>query len=94
VYNPQIPTHDTEVGLWYDQFVKNAGVADKKTLVYIHRTQPDAAFRSRVPPKLEKCVCLETTFESGSEVREGFEEFLRRINEGSKGRGGGRGGRK
>lgn len=30
VYNPQIATHDTEVGLWYDQFVKNAGISGEE----------------------------------------------------------------
>jgi len=66
---------------------------DKKTLVFIQRTQPDAAFRSRVPPKLEKCTCLETTFDSAGEVREGFEEFLRRVDEG-RGFGGAMGSRR
>ena len=53
VYNPESATHDTEVGLWYDQFVKNAGIPDSKCLVFVHRVDPKGGYRSRPPPKLE-----------------------------------------
>ena len=51
VYNPEFPTHDTEVGLWYDAFVKNCDLPDSKCLVFTHRGDPKGGFRSRPPPK-------------------------------------------
>ena len=81
VYNPEQPTHDQEVGLWYDQYVKNAGISDKKCLVLVHRSKPDAAYRSRAPPKLENCKLLNSTFSSTSEIREHFEDFLRAVGD-------------
>ncbi len=77
VYNPEIPTHDTEVGLWYDLFVKQAGLPDSKCLVFVHRVEPKGGYRTRAPPKLEGCKVINTTFESTIEVREAFDDFLR-----------------
>ncbi|GMI32333.1 hypothetical protein TrRE_jg6376 [Triparma retinervis] len=76
VYNPEFPTHDTEVGLWYDAFVKNCNLPDSKCLVFTHRGDPKGGFRSRPPPKLEGCVVHNTTFTSTLEIREHFENFL------------------
>ena len=85
VYNPEIPSHDTEVGLWYDQFVKEQGIPDAKCLVFVHRVDPKGGYRSRPPPKLEGCTVHNTTFNSTMEIREHFENFMQTI----KGEGGG-----
>jgi len=76
VYNPEFPTHDTEVGLWYDAFVKNCNLPDSKCLVFTHRADPKGGFRSRPPPKLEGCVVHNTTYTSTLEIREHFDNFL------------------
>ena len=76
VFNPELPTHDTEVGLWYDSFVKNTNLPDSKCLVFVHRVDPKGGFRSRPPPKLEGCIVHNTTFNSSMEIREHFENFL------------------
>ncbi|GMI10957.1 hypothetical protein TrVE_jg5885 [Triparma verrucosa] len=87
VYNPEIATHDTEVGLWYDQFVKNAGIPDSKCLVFVHRVDPKGGYRSRPPPKLEGCTVHNTTFNSTMEIREHFDGFMQSIKGGSGGFG-------
>jgi len=82
VYNPEIPGHDQEVGLWYDQFVKNAGIPDSSCLVLVHRVDPKGGYRSKGPPKLENCVVHNTTFAGNSEVRDHFEVFVNSLTGG------------
>jgi Rab-like protein 5 len=85
VYNPEIPGQDQEVGLWYDQFVKNAGIPDSACIVFVHRVDPKGAYRSRAPPKLDSCVVHNTTFNSNSEIREHFEVFVNGLSGGGGG---------
>eukprot|EP00903_Cladosiphon_okamuranus_P009289 g8863.t1 len=79
IYNPEIPTHDTEVGIWYDQFVKRAKLDTKQYQVIAHRASPTPAPRSRLPPKLASLNgnIMYTNFSSDSQVIAGFEDFLR-----------------
>ncbi|CAM9329930.1 unnamed protein product [Scytosiphon promiscuus] len=82
VYNPEIPTHDIEVGIWYDQFVKRAKLDNRQCQVIAHRASPTPAPRSRLPPKLASLSgnILYTNFSSVSQVITGFEDFLREVH--------------
>ncbi|CAN0367173.1 unnamed protein product, partial [Discosporangium mesarthrocarpum] len=36
VYNPEIPSHETEIGIWYQHFAEGTGMGDKQCQVFIH----------------------------------------------------------
>ncbi|CAM9142806.1 unnamed protein product [Hapterophycus canaliculatus] len=82
IYNPEIPTHDIEVGIWYDQFVKRSKLENAQCQVIAHRASPTPAPRSRPPPKLASLSgnILYTNFSSVSQVITGFEDFLREVH--------------
>ncbi|CAM9908534.1 unnamed protein product [Ectocarpus sp. 13 AM-2016] len=86
VYNPEIPTHDIEVGIWFDQFVKRPKLDNRQCQVIAHRSSPTPAPRSRLPPKLASLRgnILHTNFASSvSQVITGFEDFLREVHQAS-----------
>ncbi|CAM9128348.1 unnamed protein product [Ascophyllum nodosum] len=85
VYSPEIPSHATEVGIWYDQFVKQPKLPEECCHVFVHRTNPAPAPRSRLPPKLTglKKNVLHSNFTSAAQGQmiASFEDFLRGVHQ-------------
>ncbi|CAM9877057.1 unnamed protein product [Chrysoparadoxa australica] len=80
VYNPEIPAHEPEVGIWYDQFVKGGKLSDEQCLAFSHRTQSRSQGRARPPPKLSHVTVAATTFDSAKQVSSAFDDFLRTVH--------------
>mmetsp|Transcript_19869 Transcript_19869/g.28757 ORF Transcript_19869/g.28757 Transcript_19869/m.28757 type:complete len:174 (-) Transcript_19869:333-854(-) len=81
VYNPDHPAHDQEIALWYDYFVKGAGLVDDVVLAYMHYMDASSNMRNRPPPKLSGVTTVRTNMDnSGAQlIIQSFEEFVRNI---------------
>ena len=78
VYNPDLASQETEIGLWYDHFVTKANITKPDAcMVFVHTHEPKVSFRSSPPAELKDCPYINyTTFEMGKEIREYFEEWI------------------
>jgi len=82
VYNCDHASQETQIGLWYDHFVRKTGLESKENscMVLIHTKEPKVSFRNIPPKDLKDCKRLKyTTFETGNEIRAHFEEWMNNL---------------
>jgi len=86
VYNPDAPSQDQQLADWFDFFVRKNGLRDEQCLIFAHRAGKTATSdRFRPPPLFSKVTAALTTPQSGSDIKNLFDDLLRSIS----GRGGG-----
>lgn len=88
MYDPENPGHERDVILWYDYFVANAGLDDSQCMVLAHRSGGQTSGgRTRISPKLSKVMLVDSSFQDGSAIDRGFENFLSQLSSSNNGNG-------
>eukprot|EP00938_MAST-03A_sp_MAST-3A-sp1_P004390 g4390.t1 len=86
VYNPDNRAHGAQLELWYEYFVKKAGLKASQVLVFAHRkmTQIGSSNIDRsVPQSIRRAVdsIYETDWDSTKRIREEFSAFASALDE-------------
>lgn len=78
VYNPDVPSHEPEVGIWFDHFVKGAHLQPDCVLGIVHRSKDASrSTRTRPPPNLGDINMVSTAWgNSTSSIASAFDEFI------------------
>ncbi|KDO24749.1 hypothetical protein SPRG_09611 [Saprolegnia parasitica CBS 223.65] len=74
VYNPESHVHESEVTLWYEWFVQNAGLDPSQCLVFAHSpNKTGGRGKVNLPPSLKT---VQTNYEAATVLKSEFDAFL------------------
>ncbi|XP_038059241.1 intraflagellar transport protein 22 homolog [Patiria miniata] len=81
VYNPDVPTHERELDMWYSHFVVQQALREAQCLIMGHH-KPSAKSSSTVeiPSSMSKVHHIQTNLEEDAEgIRREFNRFLGKL---------------
>jgi hypothetical protein len=79
VYNPDAPSHDQQIGDWFEYFVRKNGLKDEQCMVFAHRDlkkNGGSNERFRPPPLFTRVTAALTTAGSGNDIRNMVSNFI------------------
>eukprot|EP00596_Hydrurales_sp_CCMP1899_P009562 CAMPEP_0119042944 /NCGR_PEP_ID=MMETSP1177-20130426/16293_1 /TAXON_ID=2985 /ORGANISM="Ochromonas sp, Strain CCMP1899" /LENGTH=166 /DNA_ID=CAMNT_0007010069 /DNA_START=99 /DNA_END=597 /DNA_ORIENTATION=+ len=81
VYNPDAPAQDQQIGDWFEFFVKKNGLKEEQCMIFAHRgNQGISNERFRPPPLFSRVTAALTTPQSGQDIKQMFENFVKDIH--------------
>mmetsp|Transcript_12403 Transcript_12403/g.11237 ORF Transcript_12403/g.11237 Transcript_12403/m.11237 type:complete len:171 (+) Transcript_12403:19-531(+) len=78
VYNPEAAGQDQQINDWFDYFVKRNGLKDEQCVIFAHKTSNNTE-KFRPPPLFSKVIASLTTNQSGQEIKNIFENFMKDV---------------
>jgi len=80
VYNPDAPSHDQQLGDWFEYFVKKNGLKDEQCMIFAHRGAGNTSDKFKPHPLFNRVTAALTTNASGKDIKEMFDNFIRDVN--------------
>ncbi|XP_033627965.1 intraflagellar transport protein 22 homolog [Asterias rubens] len=80
VYNPDVPTHERELDMWYSHFVVQQALRETNCLIMGHVKPSAKNLTVQMPSSMSKVQHVQTNLEEDAEgVRRDFNSFLAKL---------------